>query len=75
MKLFCKELGVPRAVIVDPNSNRTSDKVHQFYHKVGTTLCVVEETTQDSYGAELCIGLLKKSVGRDRRESDSSMKL
>ena len=43
VKMFCKEVGVPKAVIVDPSPNQKSDKVRQFFHKVGTTLRVLEE--------------------------------
>ena len=75
VKLFCKEVGVPEAMIVDLSPNQTSEKIRQFCHKVGTTLRVLEESTQHSNRAELCIGLMKKSVGRDMRELKSPMKL
>ena len=40
VKLFCKEVGVHKTVIVDLSPYQTSDKVCQLCHKVGTTLCV-----------------------------------
>ena len=75
IKLFCKEVGVPKAIIVDPHPNQTSDKVRNFCRKVGTTLSVLENSTQHSDRAELYIGLMKKAVGKDMRESNSPMKL
>ena len=53
MKLFYKEAGVPKAVIGEPSPNQKSDKVRQFYHKVGTTLRVLEALTQPSDRAKL----------------------
>ena len=60
LKLFCKEVGAPKAIIVDPYSAQKSEKVKQFLNKVGTTLRVLEESTQHADRAELYIGLLKK---------------
>ena len=75
LKLFCKEVGAPTAIVVDPHQSQKSDKVRQFLNKVGTTLRVLEESTQHADRAELYIGLLKKSVGRDLRESNAPMRL
>ena len=75
LKLFCKEVGAPTAIVVDPHQSQKSDKVRQFLNKVGTTLRVLEESTQHADRAELYIGLLKKAVGRDLRESNSPMRL
>ena len=46
LKLFCKEVGAPKAIVVDPHQSQKSDKVKQFLNKVGTTLRVLEELTQ-----------------------------
>jgi hypothetical protein len=62
VKLLFKEL-----LGVDPNPNQTSEKVHNFCHNVGTTLCVLEEPAQHYDSSELYIGLMKKSVGGDVR--------
>ena len=75
VKLFCKEAGVPKIVIVDSRSNKTSDKVRQLVHKVDTTLRVLKDSTQHSFRVEMCIGLITKSVGRDICEANSPMKL
>ena len=75
LKLFCKEVGAPKAMIVDPHRSQKSNEVKQFLSKVGTTLRVLEESTQHADRAELYIGLLKRAVGKDMRESNSPMKL
>ena len=75
VKLFCKEVGVSKAVIVDPSPSQTSDKVRQFHHKVGKTLCMLKGSIQHSDTAKLYIRLMKKLVGRDMRELNSPMKL
>ena len=74
MKLFCIEVGFLKAMSVDPSPNHTSDEVRKSCHKVGTTLHVLKESTQHSDRADLYIGLMKKLVGRDMRESNSQMK-
>ena len=46
LKLFCKEVGVPKAFIVDSAQTEKSNKVRKFINKVGTTLRVSEGHTQ-----------------------------
>ena len=75
LRLFCKEVGAPRAIIVDPHRSQKSAKVKKFLNSVGTTLQVLEESTQHLDRAELYIGLLKHGVGRDMRETHSPMYL
>ena len=75
VKLFCKEVGVPKTMIVDPSLNNTCDKVRQFCHKIGTTLSVLEESTQYFERTELYIGLMKKLLGRDMHQLNSPMKV
>ena len=73
LKMFCKEVGAPTAVIVDPHRSQKSAEVKQFLASVGTSLRVLEESTQHADRAELYIGLLKNSVGKDMRDSNSPM--
>ena len=75
LKLFCKEVGVPKAVVADPHGSQTSKEVRQFCHQVGTTLRALEEGTQHANRAELYIGLLKESVRKDIRDSHSPLRL
>ncbi len=62
-------------MIVDPHFSLKSTPVKQFLNKVGTTLRVLEESTQHADRAELYIGLLKRAISRDMKESNSPMKL
>ena len=75
IKLFCKEVGTSRAMIVDPHPSLTSNEVSQFMNKVRTTLRVLEESTQHADRVELYIGLMKGAVGKDFKESNAPLKL
>ena len=75
LELFCKEVGAPRAIVVDPAKSQKSLAVKRFLSKVGTTLRIFEESTQHSDRAELYNGLLKHGVGRDMRETNSPITL
>ena len=46
LKLFCKEIGVPITLVLDPSGEQRSKEVRTFCNKVGTTLRVLEESTQ-----------------------------
>ena len=75
VNLFCKEVGAPNAFIVDPHSSQKSDQVKQFLNKVGTSLRILEESTQHADRAKLYLGLLKRGVSMDMKESNSPMRL
>ena len=64
LKLFYKEVGVPKSFIIDSARTQKSNKVRQFLNKVGTTLRVLEGQTQHADRAELYIGLMKSGVGK-----------
>jgi hypothetical protein len=72
---FCKDVGVPATLLVDPSGEQTSKKVRKFCHQVGTTLKVLEESTQWANRAELYIGLFKESIRQDLSKTNSPMKL
>ena len=72
---FCKEVGVPTSIIVDPAREQTSHKVKKFCHQVGTTLRILEESTQWANRAELYIGLLKSAIRIDMRKTNSPIRL
>ena len=72
---FCKEVGVPICLVVDPAREQTSKKVRRFCNQVGTTLRILQESTQWANRAELYIGFLKESVRKDMRRTNSPMKL
>ena len=73
LKLFCKEVGAPKAFIVDRAQAQTSKKVRQSLGQVGTTLRVLEGENQHADRAELYIGLMESAVGKDMREANSPM--
>ena len=75
VKLFCKEVSAPNALIVDPHPSQKSDQVKQFLNKVGTSLRILEESTQHADCTELYIGLLKRGVTKDMKDTDSPMRL
>ena len=75
VKLFCKEVGAPRAVIVDSHRSEKSREVRKFLTSVGTMLRVLEGSSQHQDRAELYIGLMKRSVGKDMQESNSPISL
>lgn len=47
----------------------------QFCHKIGTTLKILEESTQWANCADLFVGLLKKTVRKDVKEANSPLVL
>ena len=75
LHMFCKDIGVPIALVCDPSGEQTSRAVRKFCHQVGTTLRVLEESTQWANRAELYIGLFKQAIRKDMSKSDSPMVL
>ena len=43
IKIFFKEVGSTRSLIVDPHSSQKSNEVRKLFKKVGRTLRVLEE--------------------------------
>ena len=72
---FCKQVGVSVTLVVDGHKSQTKHTVRRFCDQVGTTLRILETGTPWANRAELYIGLLKKSVRRDMRDSNSLMSL
>ena len=73
MKQFAKEIGAPDAFVADMSGEQTSAAVRTFCNEIGSTLRALEEGTPWANKAELYIGLLKESVRKDMRETDSPM--
>ena len=73
LHLFCKEVGVPVSLVLDPSGEQTSKHVKKFCNQVGTTLRILEEATQWADRAELYIGLIKESIKKDVNRSDCPM--
>ena len=75
LNLICKEVGAPEAVVVDLHQAQKNNGVLQFHHKIGLTLCILEESTQHASRAELYIGLLKEGIQNYMKELDSTLTL
>ena len=75
LHLFLKEVGVPHTLLVDPSGEQTSKEAKKLCNQVGTTLKVLEESTQWANRAELYIGLLKSSILKDLSHTHAPMKL
>lgn len=75
LKLFCKEIGVPLSLVLDPSGEQSKPEVRRFCHKVGTTLRVLQESTQWANRAELYIGIFKEAIRQDLRRSNAPMVL
>ena len=43
---FCKDVGAPISLVVDPAGEQPSKAVRKFCNQVGTTLRILEENTQ-----------------------------
>ena len=59
LQLFAKEVYVPMYLIADPHPSQKSKEVRQGFHKIGTTLRLLEESTPWPNRSELYIGLFK----------------
>ena len=73
--MFCKEVGVPQSLLVDPSGDRSSNKVKKLYHQVGTSLRIIslriiEEPPKWANRANLYIGLFKEAIRKDMREAN-----
>jgi hypothetical protein len=73
VKQFAKEIGAPDAIISDSAREHKSLEVRKLCLNMGTELRVLEEGTPWANKAELYIGLLKESVRKDMRESNSPL--
>ena len=57
-------------LITDPHPSQKSKEVKQFCHKIGTTLRLLEESTQWANKSELYIGLYKEAIQIDTLEAN-----
>ena len=65
LRMFAKEVGAPEVLVADPHMNQKSREVKDFCNKIGTTLRILEQSTQFANRAELYIGLLKEAIRKD----------
>ena len=74
VKAFVKEIGVPTALILDPEGTQTSKELEKMTKDMYCPLKFLEKRTQWENLAELYIGLLKEAVCKDIKDSDSPLK-
>ena len=73
VKQFAKEIGVPTALILDPEGTQSSYDLKKTANEMNCTLKYIERKTQWANLAELYIGLIKESIRKDLKDSDSSL--
>ena len=65
LKMFAKDVGAPDVLVADPHPNNKSKDVRAFCNQIGTTLRILEESTQWANRAELYVGLMKEATRKD----------
>jgi len=75
LKLFAKDSGAPEILVADPHPVQKSKEVRDFCNKIGTTLRLLEQSTQFSNRAVLYVGLLKEATYKDMQETHSPLVL
>ena len=73
LKMFAKDICVPLFLILDPSGEQASSKVTKMCHEMGTTLKILEESTQHANLAERYVGLTNTSIRKDLCKSDEPM--
>eukprot|EP00957_Ditylum_brightwellii_P180440 13745142-Ditylum_brightwellii.AAC.1 len=66
-----REVSVPEALVCDAHLAQTYNEMNQFCCKIGTTLRILEESTQHANRAELYAGILKKASRIDMYKTHS----
>ena len=73
--LFCKEIGNPTSLVVNPPGGKTSKQVKKFCSQIGTSLRLLEDSTQWENWNELYIGIFKEAIYKDIRSTNFSMSI
>ena len=60
LKMFCKEVGIPERLVLDPSGEQSSRKSRQTMTELGIKAQFLEESTQWANRAELYIGMFKE---------------
>ena len=68
-------MGASAVLVADPHPNHKSKELKDFCNKMGTTLSLLEQSTQWANRAERYVGLLKEAVRKDMRDSHSPLVL
>ena len=75
LKQFAKDVGAPEVLIAHPHPVHKSKYVKEFCNQIGTTLKILEESTQWASRDELYIGLMKEATRKDMRAQHLSLVL
>ena len=75
MRLFSKEIRVPKTLVIDSAKAETSDEVKQFCINIVTTLKSLEQGTLWANLAKLQISMLTSNVSKDMTENNSPIKI
>ena len=65
LKMFAKDVGALDVLVADPHPSNKSKDVKAFCNQIGTTLQILEESTQWANRAELYVGLMKEATRKD----------
>ena len=74
-KLFFKYVGVPDAFVCDGSKAQTLGDAKKACNEVGTVIRQLERNKPFANRAELYVGLVKRAVKKDLKESDCPMRL
>ena len=74
VKAFVKEIGIPTALILDPEGTQRSKELNKVTKEMCCPLKHLEKATQWGNLVELYIGLLKEAVHKDMKDSDSPLR-
>ena len=75
IKQFAKEIGSPKAFIMDAAKAQKSKDVRHFCSQIGSSLRILEEGTPWANKAELYIGLIKEATCKDMKDSNCPLVL
>ena len=75
LKKFAKDVGAPEVLIADPHPVHKLKYLKAFCNQIGTTLKILEESTQWASRAELYIGLMKEATRKYMRAQHSQLVL
>ena len=75
MKIFFKEVGVPDAIVCDSHKAQVQGETKKLCQQVGTVTRMLETGTPWANRAELYIGLVKRRILRELKESNCPMVL
>ena len=70
---FAKEIGIPKALILYPKGTHSGKELQKVVNEINFPLKFLERRIKWANSAELYVGLLKKDVRKDIKDSDSSL--